>query len=98
MKKHKRILDQLTEAASREAPPAIELPPGMATRVLADVRDAAEPGYLAVLERWLVGAWPAALVLAVTLWVGGAPRPVPPGAPDADAILADALFEEALRP
>ncbi len=103
MKNYDRILDGLTKAASREAPPpADDLSPGLATRVLANVRErrrgAREPDFVGVLERWLLGAMPVALVLAGGLWFTSVRPPAHHAAPDAASAVVDALFEEALRP
>lgn len=101
MKKHDRILDQLTRAASRHTAGPSELSPGLATRVLAEVRArrADEPGYLAVLEGWLVGAFPAALVVAGGFWLADLRYGTPPrSSENTEAIVAEAIFEEALRP
>jgi len=101
MKKHDRILDRLARAASQDTIPAAELSPGLATRVLAEVRTprVSEPDYLAVLERWLVGAMPAALAVAVGLWLAGPRQPTATrSSADTEAAVVDEIFEEALQP
>jgi hypothetical protein len=100
MKNYDHIIDRLARSAADGKVPEVDLPPGLATRVLAQVRGGVtvEPGYFAVLERWLVGAAPAAVVLAGTLWLASGPTATPRGFAEADAGLADALFEEALQP
>jgi|GEM_PF-5274022 len=100
MKKYDRILDRLAQAASRDSAPA-EPSSGLATRVLASVRAqrVSEPNYLAVLERWLVGAVPAALAVAGGLWLAGPRQATSARAPaETEAAVVEAIFEEALQP
>lgn len=99
MKNHDRILDALTRSASEAKRPAGELPVGMSTHVLARVRGqtVSEPDLLTVLERWTVGALPAAVAVAAVIWLAS-PRPgAGPTAAAAGPSLADALFEEIIR-
>ncbi len=101
MKKYDRILDRLSRAASRDTAPVAEPSPGLATRVLAEVRArrGSEPDYLTVLEGWLVGSMPAALAVAGGLWLAGPRQETPTHSPaDTEAAVVDAIFQEALRP